>query len=445
MRMTAPARRRTALAALGTATALALTACAGTGGSSGGDDAKKIDASTAVPGKPVKLTLAYTDDPPTKALIDGFTRKHPNVTIKTQQTPFTDYVKSIKLSMSADRPPDIAEYNPGAMNSLVPAGLVLNLEPWAKAYGWNRKFPQSSLEVLRSDKAAKRFGSGGLYAAPGALSVLGVFYNKKILADAGVKDVPKTLADFEAAMQRVKAAGHAPLSVGALETGGFHIWNALLNVTGDVGAYRDWVYGRPGATIETEDAKKAAQTLTDWARKGYIPASASATADTDSWADFAKGKSAFVVTGNWTAAKFESEMKDDVGFFLMPSESGTPVKVASGASVAYAISSKSKNPNVAAAFLDYLSSPEAAKIQFRTGFMPVDTNAKLGAKGLSGQIAAGFAPVSESNGIVPFPDFATPGMIDKLTPGIQGLISGKTTPDDFLRSLQKSWDGHHGS
>ncbi|WP_206337770.1 extracellular solute-binding protein [Streptomyces sp. WAC 06738] len=441
--MTAPARRQ-ALAALGTAAALALTACAGSGGAEG-DTNDDVDASTTISDDPVTLTLAFTDDPPTEALIDGFEEKHSNITIKTQQTPFNDYVKSIKLGMSSDNPPDLAQYNPGAMNSLVPAGLIQDLGPWSKEYGWQDKFPPASLEVLSSDESAKQFGTGNLYAAPGALSVLGVFYSKSALADAGVRDVPATLADFEDAMGRVKDAGQTPLSLGALQVGGFQLWNALLNVTGDVASYRDWVYGKPGATIENEDARKAAEKLAGWIEKGYARESANATADTDAQADFAAGKSAFLVTGNWAAAALEAEMGDDVGFFPMPSPEGGTAKVASGASVAYAISSKSEHPNEAAAFLDYLRSPEAAKIQFDTGFMPVDTEAELGAEGVRNEIATAFAPVAQADGIVPFPDYASPGMIDKLTPGVQGLISGKTTADDFLRSLQESWNEHHGS
>jgi len=430
MHMATPGRWQ-ALVALGTAATLTLTACAGTGGTAApsGDAAKKIDVSTTIPNDPVTLTLAYSNDPPTQTLIDGFTKKHPNVTIKPQMTPFNDYVKSIKLSMSSDAAPDIAQYNPGALNSLVPAGLILDLGPWNKAYGWTGKFPPSSLEVLSSDKAAKQFGTGGLYAVPGGLSVVGVYYNKKM-----VKEAPKTLAEFEAAMQKVKDAGQTPLSLGALQVGGFHLWNALLNVTGDVDAYRSWVYGKPGGTIKTDAAKKASQTLIDWSKKGFFPAGASATADPDALANFSKGKSAFLVTGNWGATAVEKELGADAGFFLMPTASGEPAKVASGASVAYAISAKTKHPNVAAAFLDYLSSPEAAKIEFDGGFMPVDTKAELGAQGLRGEIATAFTPVAQANGIVPFPDYASPGMIDKLTPGIQGLLSDKMTVDDFLSS-----------
>lgn len=435
--MARTASRRGALTALGAAAALALTACAGTGGPEAGP-ATQASASTTVGTDPVTLTLAYTDDPPTKALVAGFTKKYPNVTIKPQQTPFNDYIKSIKLAMSSDTPPDIAQYNPGAMNSLVPAKLILDLNPWAEAYGWNSKFPQASLEVLKSDQTAKQFGTGNLYAVPGGLSILGVFYNKSM-----VKKVPTTLPEFEAELQRVKDSGTTPLSVAALQVGGLHLWNALLNVIGSTDDYRGWVYGKPGATIETDKAREATETLRQWVQKGYIPKSANATAGPDAQANFAQGKSAFLVTGNWAAAALETQMKDNVGFFALPTPEGE-AKVASGASVAYAISSKSKHPNVAAAFLDYMSSPEAAQIQFTGGFMPVDTKADLGATGLRDDIATRFAPIAQSNGIVPFPDFASPGMIDKLTPGIQGLINGTTTTDQFLASLQESWAAHHG-
>lgn len=426
------------------ATALTLAACAGTG-SNEGTSGEIEDVSTSITDEPVTLTLAYTNDPPTEALVDGFTDQHPNVTIDTELTPFNDYIKSIKLAMSSDDPPDIAQYNPGAMNTLVPAGLILDLDPYSEAYGWDTKFPPASLEVLQSDESATEFGTGSLYAAPGALSVLGVFYNKSVLDDAGVAAPPKTLADFEAALQQVREAGHRPLSVGGLQVGGFHLWNALLNVIGDVEDYRAWVYGQSGATIETDAALRATEMLKSWMDRGFIPESANATADTDAQAAFAQGDSAFLVTGNWAAAALQEDMGDDVGFFLMPTESGEPATVASGASVAYAISSQTEHPDLAAAFLDYLSSPEAARIQFETGFMPVDTKAPIDATGVLDEIAVDFARVAENDGIVPFPDFASPGMIDKLTPGIQGVLGGSTSPEDFLRSLQESWDEHHGS
>jgi raffinose/stachyose/melibiose transport system substrate-binding protein len=434
-------RRKVSIAlAIGTAAALALTSCSGATPDSGGD----IDVSTEITTDPVTLTLAYTDDPPTQALVDGFTELHPNVTIEVQQTPFSDYVKSIKLAMASDNPPDIAQYNPGAMRALVPAGLILDLTPWSDAYGWDDSFPQASLAVLTSDKDAKQFGTGGLYAAPGALSVLGVYYNKALVEAAGVTDVPADLGDFEDDLAAVKDSGVAPLSVAALEVGGFHIWNALLDRMGDVQDYRDWVYGAAGSSIETDAAKEATDTLVDWIDKGYVPESSNAVGYADGLAAFTSGQAAYHVNGNWAASAIETELGDDVGFFLMPAPEADGPLVASGASVAYSISSKSKNPNVAAAFLDYLGSAEAATVQFDGGFMPVNKDATVDATGLKAEIADAFSQLVAVDGIVPFPDFAAPSMIDQLTSGIQGLISKQSTTDQYLEALQTTWSEYHG-
>lgn len=423
------------------ALALALTACAESGG---GESAAPSDVSKELTKENITLKLAYTDDPPSKALISAFEAEHPNITIDAQQTPFSDYVKSIKLSMAADTPPDIAEYNPGAMRSLVPAGLIYDLTAYEKLYGWSDGFPAASLEVLRSNKEAKEYGTGGLYAVPGALSVLGVFYNKQLVQAAGVAKPPSTLDEFKGNLASVKGKGTTPFSLGGLEVGGFQLWNALTNSLGDEKQYRDWVYGKPGSTIQNDAAKQAAQTVVDWVGAGYIPASANATADADAQANFVNGKSAYLITGNWAASVIEKGMGDNVGFFLLPQATAGDSTVASGASVAFSISSKTKHPNEAAAFLDFMRSAKAATIQFDTGFMPVNSEAPIQASGLRGDIAGEFKKVVGDNGIVPFPDFASPNMIDRLTSGVQGLLSKQSTPDAFLTSLQESWTQYHG-
>ncbi|WP_017609003.1 ABC transporter substrate-binding protein [Nocardiopsis xinjiangensis] len=436
-------RRPAAAAAAGTAAALVLSSCAVLSTSVREDDTPE-SVSTGVPDEPVTLRLAYTDDPPTQALVDGFTEQHPNVDIELQQTQFTDYIKTVKLSMSSENPPDIAQYNSGAMDSLVPAGLILDLDEHNEAYGWEETFPATALESLRTDPEASEYGSGSLYAAPGALSILGVFYNKSLLEEAGVDGPPQTLEEFEQALGRVHDETDAtPLGNGALEVGGFQIWSSLLNVLGDEDEYRDWVYGVPGADIETEAADEATRTLTRWAQEGYLPEGTSAVSDIDAQADFAAGDSAFLVTGNWATAELAEEMGEGVGFFLMPGPTGQEPPVAAGSSVSYAVSSQSENYDTAAAFLDYLGSPEAAQIQLESGFMPVDPDAPSEGEGVRGEVNAGFSEVIEQEALLPFPDFASPGMVDQLTPGVQGLVTGTTSEEEFLRSLQQEWDEHH--
>ncbi|GAB3689845.1 ABC transporter substrate-binding protein [Nocardiopsis oceani] len=430
------------MAAGGAAAVLVLTSCAVLSTNDGAEDTPD-DVSTTITDEPVTLTLAYTDEPPSEALVDGFTEQHPNVTIETQHTQFTDYVRTITLSMSSDDPPDIAQYNPGAMRSLIPAGEILNLDDHGEAYGWDGAFPETSLESLRTSESATEYNTGSLYAVPGALSILGVFYNQELLEEAGVEEPPETLDEFEEAMELVRDDGTTPLSLGALEVGGVHLWNALLNGLGDEDEYRDWVYGAPDSTIETDAAATATETLARWAEEDYFSEGANATSDDDALADFANGGSAFHVTGNWAASQIAEEMGDDAGFFLMPGTDDGAAPVASGASVSFAVSSQTEHYDEAAAFLDYLRSPEAAQIQLETGFMPVDPDAPAEGDGVMGEINDGFSEVIDNEALVPFPDFATPAMGDQLVPGVQGVLDGTTDDEEFLGTLQGEWDSHH--
>src|SRR5699024_10762309 len=245
------------------------------------------------------------------------------------------------------------------MRSLIPAGEVLDLSAYYEAYGWDEAFPQASLDQLMSDDEAMQFATGSLYAAPGALSVLGVFYNKDILAEAGIDSPPQSLAELEEALAAVQDNGDQPLSVGGLEVGGTQLWTAVLNSIADVDEYRDWIYGAPDATIETDAAMQATETFGSWVDEGYISPSANATADSDALAEFTAGESAFLVTGNWRAATIDDELGDAGGFFVLPRDDADEPPVASGSSVAYSISARTEHPDVAAAFLNYMSSAEA--------------------------------------------------------------------------------------
>jgi len=437
-------RNRIAAVGVVAAGALLLAGCATSGSGENDSESEPQEVSTEITDEEVNLVLAYVDDPPTPALVEGFEEEYPNVTIDAQQTDFGNYITSITRSMSSDDAPDLAQYNPGAMRSLIPAGEVLDLSAYYDAYGWDEAFPQASLDQLMSDDEAMQFATGSLYAAPGALSVLGVFYNKDLLADAGIDSPPQSLAELEEALAAVQDNGDQPLSVGGLEVGGTQLWTAVLNSIADVDEYRDWIYGAPDATIETDAAMQATETFRSWVDEGYISSSANATADSDALAEFTAGDSAFLVTGNWSAATIEDEMEDDAGFFIFPHSNPDQPPVAAGSSVAYSISSRTEHPDVAAAFLNYMSSAEAGQIAIDTGFMPVSTNAEVASQGLLGEIASSFTPVASNNNIVGFAGFATPEMVDLLPSGLQGIISGQMEPDQFLSSLQESWTSYHG-
>lgn len=426
---------------------VSLAACSGglVPGGSSSKGSQDSSVSTKVPKGKVTLRLAYTDLPPMiKELAAAYHKKHPNVTIKPQYTQFTDYVKSAKLSLSSDNPPDIAQFNPGAMQSSVAAGTLRPLDAYSDAYGWQKEMPKAPLDQLTIDKTGKVFGKGSLYAVPAGLSLVGVYYNKKLARQAGITSPPTTLAEFEKDLGKAKAAGQTPLMMGGLDYGALHLWAELLNVQMPAKDYRTWVFGHPGGTIKTPGAEKAATMMRQWTSKGYINKSANGTSETDSAAKFTQGKATFTVNGNWSAGDIAKGLGKDVGFFTMPAVQAGGNATGSGSSYSYAISDKSKHADVAANFLDFMTSSEAAAIEAKAGALPINAKATPKQEGVLGDITTGYQKVAEDNGYQPFPDFAAPAMLDKLTSGLQNVTGGRTSSSAYLDSLQGTWTSYHG-
>jgi ABC-type glycerol-3-phosphate transport system substrate-binding protein len=437
--------RRLRFAGLATAFVLATTGCSLTPGSDGGGKDTAPDAvSTKLSDAKVTLQLAFTDGPEmVDALIAAFEDEYPQVTVKPLYTQFSDYVKNLKLMMTSDTAPDIAQYNV-AMKDLIGAGHILDLDKYSDAYDWPSQFPKISLTQLTSEPDGKTYGSGNLYGVPAGLSLTGVFYNKKLAQQAGITTTPTTLAEFEADLKKAKDAGLAPLEVGALDSAGLHLWAALLNVMMPQGNYRDWVNGQKGGSITGAEALAATQKVADWAKAGYIAPGANGTSQADATASFAKGKAVFLMNGNWAAAQVSDELGDDAGFFLMPGVTADQPATGSGFSVSYSVSAETDHPDAAAAFLNFLASPEAAKIESDGGFLPPNIGAAPTQTGVRADLYGAFQKVIEADGLNLYPDFAAPAAYDEQVSGLQRIIAGKGDPQDFLDQIQETRDKYHG-
>ena len=63
----------------------------------------------------------------------------------------------------------------------------------------------------RVDDGGHRGATVRLYAAGLNYSMTGVFYNKELAAQIGMTEPPKTLAEFEALLQKAKDVGLQPI------------------------------------------------------------------------------------------------------------------------------------------------------------------------------------------------------------------------------------------
>ena len=136
-------------------------------------------------------------------------------------------------------------------------------------------------------------GSGSLYAMGLNYSLTGIFYNKKLAAQIGMTEPPKTVAEFEDLLAKAKAAGLLPIMEwGSAKSGmglAFPLQN-LMAAYGPTEPINDWIFQKKGATIDTPTNLTAAQHLEQWIKNGYFPPDINAIEYTDASCPLRQGR-----------------------------------------------------------------------------------------------------------------------------------------------------------
>jgi raffinose/stachyose/melibiose transport system substrate-binding protein len=374
-----------------------------------------------------------------KQLNDAFQQKYPNVTIKRVAKSFEDLNKTLKLAVSGPKAPDVVEANQGrpVMGTLVKGGLLKPLDPYAKVYGWEDRYSPLLLDLNRFSSDGEEFGSGNLYGLSQMGEIVGVFYNKD-----KVSEPPSTLDEFEQSLADAKKQGDIPIQFGNLDKWpGIHEYETVLGQTADKQAVRDFVFARPGASFDTPEFTSAAKTIQGWVDDDYFTPDFNGTGYDPAWQQFAKGKGRYLIAGTWVTADLDKQMGDKVGFALMPgAEAGADPVALGGESLPWAITSKSENPDVAAAYIDFITNGEAAKVLAETGnlpAMPVDASAIP--SGLPADVFAAWEKLSSSDGLIPYLDYTTPTFYDDISAAIQQLLAGKDDPAQFTSGVEDKY------
>jgi raffinose/stachyose/melibiose transport system substrate-binding protein len=374
-----------------------------------------------------------------KRLNEEFQQKYPNVTIKRVSRSFEDLNKTLKLAVSGPNAPDVVEANQGRpiMGTLVKGGLLEPLDPYAEAFGWEDRWSPLLLDLNKFSSDGNEFGSGNLYGVSQMGEIVGVFYNK-----TKVSEPPKTLDDFEASLKEAKADGDIPIQFGNLDAWpGIHEYETVPAQTADKQAVRDFVFAREGASFDTPEFQAAAEKLQQWVDAGYFTPDFNGTGYDPAWQRFAKGKGRYLIAGTWLTADLADQMGDDVGFMLMPGtdEGADPVALG-GESLPWAITSQSKNKDVAAAYIDFLTDANAATVLAETNnlpAMPVDEGSI--AEGLPREVYTEWTRLNEADGIIPYLDYTTPTFYDDISAAIQELMGGKSDPAQFTAGVEQAY------
>jgi multiple sugar transport system substrate-binding protein/raffinose/stachyose/melibiose transport system substrate-binding protein len=431
--------RLVVVAAVAAIAVTGLAACAP--GSTGGSTTQSGSVSTTLTSKKVTLTIQdETGFPVTSKLAAEFTKQHPNVKFKIVRDSFQNLLANAPRLMASADAPDLIRL--ATLGSNVKDGLLTNLDPYFKAYGWD-KFSAGQLASARMTSAGVR-GEGSLWQFGIGYSVTGIYMNQKLADQVGITSLPQTIDELEADLKKAKDAGVLPVQTGMQDGVGTFVLQALINQYGDKQKLIDWMFNKPDATFDTDASVKGATTFQNWAKDGYLPPDVNAINYTTMVANFSAGQGLFMWDGNWDAANVDKALgKGGAQFFLMPPVDKGGKHVAMGTGNTFAVPAKSKNHDTVAFFLNWIATNDKARqiVVDITGASPGgDPAQKLPSVAKGSLIEKALelsATVGKDDGFTDFIANTTSGIYQgALQPDEQLLLTDKMAPADFTKAIQ---------
>jgi raffinose/stachyose/melibiose transport system substrate-binding protein len=220
----------------------------------------------------------------------------------------------------------------------------------------------------------------------------------------------------------------------------------LMAAYGPVGPINDWIFQKPGATIDTPSNLEAAQHLERWIQAGYFPPDINAIEYTDAAARFTQGEGVFTFNGDWQNAGYDTGMPGNVGFFLMPPAEAGGEPAAMSAPLTYGIAANAKNADCAAFFFNWVATNDAARtINVNIGGSnpggPEGATMPAAAPGsVTNETLAAGPVVGAAGNSMDFIANATSSIFAQgWTPELQKMVAGEQDAAGMLKAVQEEY------
>jgi raffinose/stachyose/melibiose transport system substrate-binding protein len=423
-------RKLVAATAVVAAATLGLAAC---GGSSSGGDTSASGAKTLklwhYEGADSAMGIAWD-----KA-IEVFKTEHPGVTVDFERKTFEQIQQNAGMILNSTEGPDVMEYNKGNATAglLSSQGLLTDLSSVAVKRGWDKKLTPSLQTTAKYDERGV-MGSGKWYGVPNYGEYVTVYYNKDMFSKYGLT-VPTTLDELTADMDKFVAKGITPLGMSGAEYPAGQLYYELALSKANRAFVDDYQLYKQPVSFTADPLKYAADTFSDWVKKGYISKQSSSLKAEDMGTAFIAGKVPMIVSGSWWYGRFKSDIKFDWDTFLFP---GNTLNAGSSGNL-WVVPQSSKAKDLAKDFIDITMRPQIQDILGNNGGIPVAADPSKITDAKDQKLIENFNTVNKADGLAFYPDWPVPGYYDVLVSGFQGLINESKTPDQVLTSIAKPY------
>jgi alpha-1,4-digalacturonate transport system substrate-binding protein len=266
--------------------------------------------------------------------------------IVIDKVPYKAVVETLPVQLAAGEGPDIARVTDlGGLNKYY-LDLTPHLAP-ARQKAWADNFA-STLPWFRAGPQDK-----GIYGLMSQLTVTGAFVNKTLFDQAKVPmpDAKATWEQWMAAAEKVAKATQVPFAM-AMDRSGHRF--APLAV-----AYGAKIFDDKGVPVVDAGYQAAVKKFVDWHKAGLMPKEVwggiGGSQYRDAFEEFANGRVVVYYSGSWQLKRMDTQVTKAFEWTVAPAPCGPATCTAMPGGAAFVAFKRTKQPALAAKFLDFLS------------------------------------------------------------------------------------------
>lgn len=313
----------------------------------------------------LKLVEVITSPSRTEVLqgiVDKFEAAHPGTSVEIISLPWGEAFQKFATMVSAGDLPDVVEMPDNWISLYANNGLLEDLEPYLAKWSQTPDLSDRALELGRAiDNKA--------YMLPYGFYLRAMFYNKDLLAQAGVTAPPTTMEEFRVASEKVsKLPGKAGYCMRG-GPGGLNGWvMAAASMAGDNAFFTE----DGTSTFDSEGWKKGIEWYVNLYKDGLAPKDSVNWGFNEIVAGFYSGTCAFLDQDPDALIAIAERMKPDQ-YGVAPMPKGPAGKAFPTIGYAgWSMMSKSENKDLAWELIATLEGPEGNLVWNKeTGALPV--------------------------------------------------------------------------
>ncbi|NWJ27186.1 sugar ABC transporter substrate-binding protein [Rhizobium sp. RM] len=390
-------------------------------------------AGTAMADTTLKLVEVITSPERTetlKGIVSKFETANPGTKVEIISLPWSEAFQKFATMVSAGDVPDVMEMPDTWLSLYANNGMLESLEPYLAKWEHTPGLSDRTLELGRDVKDTA-------YMLPYGFYLRAMFYNKKLLEQAGVKEPPKTLDEFADASKKVAAL---PGKYGYCMRGGPGGLNGWVMFGASMAGSNEFFTKDGTSTFDSPGWVKGLTYVVDLYKNGYAPKDSVNWGFNEIVAGFYSGTCAFLDQDPDALIAIAQRMKaEDFGVMTMPK--GPDGKTFPTIGFAgWSMMAKSENKDLSWKLIETLEGPEG-NIEWnkKTGALPVHKSAEKDPFYASEQFKGWFDELADKNAVpTTMPTyleefaFFKDSLVIKTS---QEALLGDITPED----LAKQW------